>query len=210
MDIKVHDIVQFETIQQLENPLSLPDWVNTAPASKNYGVVRRMPIMNKLLPIGLRGDSREKRHGAFIQEKNLIKVIPPTSLVESIGLFNDRIYYSALYKMKNELEKHNLLWGPTGSVGFEMATSIHVTTPNSDIDICIYVEQIEEELLVTVGKFLDSLEQRIDVQVEVPSIGAFLLSDYLKFGNTGFIVRTKFGPHLCVVDNNKIKLVVNN
>lgn len=210
MEIKVHDIVQFASINDIETSMELPEWVKDAPASQNFGVVRRMPITNKTVPIGLRGDTREKRHGAFIHESYIMQVISPVSLVNRIDEFNDRIYFPTLYKVKEVFEKYSLKWGPTGSIGFEIATSIPVTTPNSDIDICLYLDQIDTDLLVVVGKFLDSLDRRIDVQVEVPSIGAFILNDYLKNMKAGFIIKTKFGPHLCKIVNNQIKLGVNN
>lgn len=210
MDIKVHDLVQFKTIADLENPLNVPDWVKNAPASQKFGVVRRMPITNKTVPIGLRGDTREKRHGAFIHESNIVQVITPESLVNRIEQFKDQIYYPALKDIKDEFEKHHLTWGPTGSVGFEIATAIPVTSPTSDIDICVYVDEIDTALLGEVGHFLESRNRRIDVQVEVPAIGAFLLNDYLNSAETGFIVRTKFGPHLCTIVDSQIKLVVNS
>lgn len=210
MEIKVHDIIQFATIENLETLVNLPDWVTDASASKNFGVVRRMPIVNKIVPIGLRGETRAQRYGGFIHESNITQVITPVSLLDCIDKFNNQIYFSALNNIKKEFEKLQLLWGPTGSVGFEIATSIKVTTLNSDIDICLYVNQVNKELLVEVGKFLESLDRRIDVQVEVPSVGAFILNDYLKHAKTGFIVKNQFGPHLCTIANNQIKLLVNS
>jgi len=210
MEIKVHDIVQFASISNIETSMEIPEWVENSPASQHFGVVRRMPITNNIVPIGLRGDTREKRYGAFIHESNIMQVISPVSLVNRIEQFKEQMYYHSLNNIKNEFEKHNLVWGPTGSAGFEIATSIPVTTPNSDIDICLYLEEIDTELLVGIGQFLEGFHQRIDVQVEVPSIGAFILNDYLKNMKAGFIVKTKFGPHLCTIENNRIKLGVNS
>lgn len=208
MEIKVHDIVQFESIHHIETSIELPEWVKETPASQNFGVVRRMPITNKTVPIGLRGDTREKRYGALIHESNIVQVICPKSLVNRLDKFNHQLYFSALTKIKEEFEKYKLSWGPTGSVGFEIATSIPVTTDTSDIDICLYLDQIDMELLVKVGSFLETLDRRIDVQVELPSIGAFILNDCLKNSDAGFIVKTKFGPHLCTIVDNQIKLGV--
>ncbi|MDI7741185.1 malonate decarboxylase holo-ACP synthase [Lysinibacillus fusiformis] len=210
MEIKVHDIVRFASISNIETSMEIPEWVENSPASQHFGVVRRMPITNNIVPIGLRGDTREKRYGAFIHESNIMQVISPVSLVNRIEQFKEQMYYHSLNNIKNEFEKHNLVWGPTGSAGFEIATSIPVTTPNSDIDICLYLEEIDTELLVGIGQFLEGFDRRIDVQVEVPSIGAFILNDYLKNMKAGFIVKTKFGPHLCTIENNRIKLGVNS
>ncbi|QCR31169.1 malonate decarboxylase holo-ACP synthase [Lysinibacillus sp. SGAir0095] len=210
MELNVHDIVQFATINDIENSVNPPKWVKDAAASQKFGVVRRMPIMNSMIPIGLRGETREERYGAFIHQRNILQVISPVSLVDSIENFKEQLYYPSLNKVKEEFEKYNLRWGPTGSVGFEIATSIQVTTPTSDIDICLYLDQLDSELLVKVGNFLEGLDCRIDVQVEIPSIGAFLLNDYLKYEKTGFIIRTKFGPHLCAIVNGQMKLGANS
>lgn len=210
MEINVHDIVQFATINDIQNHMNPPIWIKNAPAAQNFAVVRRMPIMNKTIPIGLRGETREERYGAFIHESNIIQVISPTSLVNRIDKQNDQSYFSTLNTIREEFEKYKLIWGPTGSIGFEIATSIGVTTPNSDIDICLYLDQINSELLVKVGNFLEGLNRRIDVQVEIPFVGAFLLNDYLKYEKTGFIVRTKFGPQLCGIVNGQIRLGVNS
>ena len=210
MEINVHDIVQFASINDIENPLQPPHWVKDAPASQNFGVVRRMPITDNRIPVGLRGKTREERYGAFLHQSKVLQVITPVSLRNRFDDFKEKIYFPALNKVKEEFSKYDLLWGPTGSVGFEIATSIEVTSPNSDIDICLYLDQIDRELLVKIGHFLEGLDRRIDVQVEIPTIGAFLLNDYLKSEKTGFIIRTKFGPHLCSIVNDQLKLVVNS
>ncbi len=210
MEIKVHDIIKFPNLDKLKRFSSIPEWVFTLSSASNYGVVRRMPISNKLIPIGLRGEGREQRFGTYIHEDDIVEVITPISLVDYIDGFNDRIYYRALKSIRDEFEKLHLLWGLTGSVGFEIATNINVTTIKSDIDISIYVEAIDEKLLTQVGEFLNRLDKKIDVQVEIPTVGAFLLNDYLKNQEIGFIVRTPFGPQLCSVQDGKITVLVVN
>lgn len=207
MEIKVHDIVKFESIEHLEKSIPIPDWAIGSPASKNFAVVRRMPIMDNKVPIGLRGDTREQRFGTFIDKNNILEVITPPSLVNRIENFNNKPYYAALKSMKEQFEKMDILWGPTGSVGFELATSIKVTKKSSDIDLCIYMKQIQRELLMEIWRFLEGLNQRVDVQVEIASVGAFLLNDYVKHEKSGFIVRTPYGPQLCTTVDNQIHLL---
>lgn len=210
MEIKVHDIIKFTNIDKLKRYSSIPEWVYTTPSAFNFGVVRRMPISNKLIPIGLRGEGRAQRFGTYIHEDHIIEVIKPNSLVNRIDEFNDRFYYPTLKSIRDEFKKLNLTWGPTGSIGFEIATNINVTSLKSDIDLSIYMEAIDDELFMKVGEFLKSLDRKIDVQVEVPILGAFLLNDYLKNQETGFIVRTPFGPQLCKVRDRKVKVIEVN
>lgn len=209
MEIKVHDIVKFESIDVLEKTTPIPDWVFNAPAAKNYGVVRRMPIMDDMVPIGLRGNTREQRFGTFIHKSRIVEVMTPIELVDRIEGYTNEIHLPTLKKIKQAFEQFNLRWGPTGSVGFELATGISVTTERSDIDVCIYMDAIDRELLVEVGKFLKTLERRVDVQVELASVGAFLLHDFLKHEKLGFVIRTPFGPQLCTTVENQIRLLVN-
>jgi phosphoribosyl-dephospho-CoA transferase len=210
MEIKVHDIIKFTNIDKLKRFSSIPDWVFSTPSASNFGVVRRMPISNKLIPIGLRGDGRARRFGTYIHEDHIEEVITPNSLVNRIDEFQDKIYYPTLKSIRDEFAKLDLSWGPTGSIGFEIATNMNVTSINSDVDISIYVEAIDQDLLEEVGGFLRSLDRKIDVQVEVPILGAFLLNDFLKNQEPGFIVRTPFGPQLCRVEEGKMKIVVVN
>lgn len=91
-----------------------------------------------------------------------------------------------------------------------MATNINVTSMKSDIDISLYIESIDEELLKEVGRFIKTLDKQIDVQVEIPIIGAFLLNDYIRNYETGFIIRTPFGPQLCSIQDRKIKVLAVN
>lgn len=209
MEIKVHDIVEFECIEKLYDSTSFPTWVVKSPEAANYGVVRRMATSKGNVPIGLRGKTREQRVGTFIQQQEILRVITPETLTNRIDEQEQQIYYSSLRNIREEFLKLNLSWGPTGSVGFEIATSHKVTSTNSDIDISIYINEINPHLLVEVNQFIDQLEFRIDAQVEIPQLGAFLLNDYVKHSESGFIVRTPFGPQLCKVQDEQIRLKVN-
>jgi len=204
MEIMVHDIVKFSNIECLEKFVPFPDWVLSTTSSLEYGVVRRMPISNQKVPIGLRGVTRDQRFGTFIKEENIIEIIKPPSLVDRIEQFQEQHYSNSLERIREEFNKHKLLWGPTGSIGFELATSIKVTSTNSDIDLSIYVDKLEYDFLKEIGDFLNTLNQRIDVQMEVPSLGAVLLQDYLNNSKTGFIVRTNFGPQMCKIEQGRL------
>ncbi len=207
MEVKVHDIVKFQGVESLEKSAPIPEWLGETASSKNFGVVRRMAISNQIVPIGLRGTTRDQRVGSFIKKDNILDVIKPTELVERIDLYKEQSYYSSLKKIRDEFNGMGLLWGPTGSVGFELATSIIVTSEKSDIDLSLFLNHVDYDLLKEVDGVLDCLDRRIDVQIELPEIGAILLKDYLNNASSGFIVRTQYGPQLCKVDSGKIKPV---
>lgn len=210
MEIKVHDIVKFTGIEKLENYSTLPAWVFESSEAANYAVVRRMATSKEKTPIGLRGKTREQRVGAFIHSQDILQIMTPESLINQIDEYKGRVYYSSLKRIREEFSELPLSWGPTGSVGFEIASSHPVTTINSDIDIAIYPEKIDHDLLVEVSDFVESLGARVDAQVEIPRIGAFLLNDYVKNSTSGFIVRTPFGPQLCTIQEGQLRLMVNS
>jgi phosphoribosyl-dephospho-CoA transferase len=72
-----------------------------------------------------------------------------------------------------------LLWGPAGSVGFELASGHKITTETSDLDLVI---RAAEQIGVEEAKFLLDrtlgLEAKIDVRVETPVCG-FALEEYV-------------------------------
>jgi phosphoribosyl-dephospho-CoA transferase len=89
-------------------------------------------------------------------------------------------------------------WGPTGSVGFELASGYETATQRSDLDLAAYLDR---PWSVTSARSLHSalsaLPVRIDLLVEMPH-GAVALADYAMTQGT-FVLRTIRGPR--VVDD---------
>jgi phosphoribosyl-dephospho-CoA transferase len=77
--------------------------------------------------------------------------------------------------------EHRLVWGPTGSCGFELASGLPVATADSDLDLLIRCPQALP--LLQARRLQQQLDQlaarycRIDVQLETPA-GAVALSEY--------------------------------
>jgi phosphoribosyl-dephospho-CoA transferase len=94
------------------------------------------------------------------------------------------------------LDVASLTWGPTGSVGFELATGQEAVTEKSDIDIVI---RISEEFTITFAQKIENglknLPFRIDVQLEMKE-GAFSLSEYVNSEGKEVLFRTMDGPFL--------------
>ena len=206
MEMKVHDIVRFHTIEHLVHFTEIPAWIAHAKSAQNYAVVRRIPITEKV-PIGLRGNSRKERHACFINREAILEIIRPTDLVAKISSGRAEHYMSTLNDVKRIIAKHRLLWGPTGSIGFELATGIKVTNPYSDYDIAIYIEEIDIAVLKKLFISLNSLETKLDVQIELKNVGSFILLDFIKNYSSGFLIRTIHGPQLWKVQNETISFV---
>ncbi|QQP13897.1 malonate decarboxylase holo-ACP synthase [Lysinibacillus agricola] len=183
-------------MKQLNEQTTIPPWVANSSAATSYGVVRRAQITNELVPIGLRGNARHERYGTTIHKKYILEIIKPYSLIEQLDNFKDNRFYTLLNSIRHKFDPYKIKWGPTGSVGFELATGIPVTSKKSDLDLIICMDAIDEVLLDKISNLLADSRIMIDPQIEIPRIGAFLLKDYMENKENGFILRTFYGPKL--------------
>jgi phosphoribosyl-dephospho-CoA transferase len=87
-----------------------------------------------------------------------------------------------------------LAWGPTGSVGFELATGAAVAGPASDLDVVVRAP--EPWSFARARELADDLARlpvRVDTQLDTPS-GAIALAEYACGGRV--LLRTPDGPKL--------------
>jgi phosphoribosyl-dephospho-CoA transferase len=95
------------------------------------------------------------------------------------------------------LDDTGLPWGPTGSVGFELATGIPTATTASDLDLLIRVYHGLPgalTLLAALHREFRSHAVRVDCQVETHS-GAAALAELVD-GQADVMMRTAAGPRL--------------
>jgi phosphoribosyl-dephospho-CoA transferase len=87
-----------------------------------------------------------------------------------------------------------LAWGPTGSVGFELATGVAATSTTSDLDVVVRApEPWPLENAREIADELERLPTRVDVQLDAPA-GAVMLAEYASGGRV--LLRTPDGPRL--------------
>jgi phosphoribosyl-dephospho-CoA transferase len=93
------------------------------------------------------------------------------------------------------------LWGPAGSVGFELATGRPTATASSDLDLVVELARPEliADTALPLWNALAALPVRVDVLLEVPP-GAIALSEYVRVrardSHRSFVLRTPTGPRL--------------
>ncbi|TGD84602.1 hypothetical protein BayCH28_24675 [Mycolicibacterium sp. CH28] len=95
------------------------------------------------------------------------------------------------------LPRVDIPWGPTGSVGFELATGIPTATDASDLDVIVRVRHVDSSTLQRLCAIHDRLAQqavRVDCQVDTQA-GAIALGELVSAG-TEVLVRTPAGPRL--------------
>src|SRR5258708_27962035 len=158
--------------------------------------------MGDHLPVGIRGQNRSERCAAFLPCGACGTRIAPEDLVATHAWTqNQRLREMEAIQGLAEIEPYRLAsglcWGPTGSVGFELASGVPTATTTSDLDVVIRAPQplawqTAEVLLTHLGKAL----ARLDVQIETPC-GAIALAEYVRRGphsQAALLVRTCTGP----------------
>lgn len=204
MALKAHDIVYFDSLEQVQFIGEVPDWVLHQQPCQHYAVVRRMKTPENLVPIGLRGTKRNERYGAFLPKEAIVKHIRPFELGSAIEPAH-RLYET--FQMIDPIfTSFGVRWGPTGSVGFELATKIAVTTRSSDIDLLISAQEWSLETLQALDLALQKIPARLDIQVEIGDMGAAVLQDIVQHPD-GFLLRTSTGPMLASIQQQKVSLV---
>lgn len=200
MDIKAHDLLRLNNLSSLIATHPEPEWVQEALTKAPFAVVRRAPVKNGEIPVGIRGSSRSERFAAFILEESITEHITPESLVEQKAWKqsprrNEIYALGCLDRIDEILQFYQLPWGPGGSVGFELASGMATVTAASDLDIVVRPPSFLsiEEAEGILHEF-STLPVKVDAQVETPN-GAISLIEYVR-GGSQILLRTMDGPRL--------------
>lgn len=180
--VKVHDLLEIESPSSAFDLSGAPDWVADSLSATPFVVVRRARVAANGIAIGVRGNSRSERWGGVLNAEFIKKIIAPFDLRgRSAYLSRDRCKIPAMRSLI-ELEAHwdscGLLWGPGGSVGFELATGDPAVTESSDLDLVVFAPEPFDGGFAS--KLLCSLRRvslAIDVIVETQTCG-FSLEEY--------------------------------
>jgi phosphoribosyl-dephospho-CoA transferase len=171
-----------------------PQWVDTAIQRAPYVVIRRAHIDNGLLPVGIRGFTRSERFAACLPEYAIQAVVRPEDTAASGNWKTSppTIPISLALDLVEDLFRE-FTWGPTGSVGFQLASGSAVTTSESDLDILVRApHRLAQETAQRLQRALTASPVRVDVQLETPA-GAVALSEYAQRSDQ-FLARTLDGP----------------
>jgi phosphoribosyl-dephospho-CoA transferase len=102
----------------------------------------------------------------------------------------------ALEAIAHQWEALEWPWGPTGSVGFELATGVPATRPGSDLDLLIRApEPLSRRDAVLLVKAADHLEAAVDIQMETP-FGSVALREFASPSSKWLLMKRSIGPAL--------------
>jgi phosphoribosyl-dephospho-CoA transferase len=150
------------------------------------------------IAVGVRGTTRSERYAMEVDPDDVCEVVAPEDLSHVVPMAG-RVLAAActLHTVRPLLDRTGLPWGPTGSVGFELATAVPTATSKSDLDLLVRVVRGSSEALprlAALHRELRSLVVRVDCQVET-STGAVALAELVD-EQSDIMVRTAHGPRL--------------
>ena len=191
-----HDLLRLSGARPL--PADAPGWAWDALSTVPWVVVRRAAAPPGLIAVGVRGARRSERHAMAVHPDDVVNVVAPEQLATADTRANrDLPAMRALRDIRPTLDEARVSWGPTGSVGFELATGAATATDASDLDLVLRAPLLTREALDQLAEFhraFGRLGTRVDCQVETPS-GAIALAE-LAGDNTQVMVRTPAGARL--------------
>lgn len=206
LKVDVHDIIKLNSICESKFDMQLPDWTAESLRAAPFVVIRRGKAKkiqgNNYFPIGIRGQYREERFGCFMLEENCQDIITPEQIIAN------RMWVSSCDAWKEVLERleklfgkweSKLVWGVSGSVGFELVTKLKVTSLNSDLDIVIKPNKpltVEEakQILVIIQESSSVSNCIIDANMKTNK-GWITLREYAA-GIGTYLIKTETGEEL--------------
>ncbi|PTM56853.1 phosphoribosyl-dephospho-CoA transferase [Desmospora activa DSM 45169] len=195
-----HYLLRLGKAKDLVTDVTPPEWVGESLCIAPWVVVRRAPVKNGLIPVGVRGKERKQRFAAYLPPGLVQEQISPERLAvardwQKMRRSRFQQAIAALDVVKAIMERVSLSWGPVGSVGFELATGVPVVKPTSDLDLILRTpDEIPYETAHWLVRALEVVPVRVDVQIET-AIGAVALTEYAGEGEK-ILLRTMNGPVL--------------
>lgn len=179
LDRLPHDLIRLGAPAQLIGE-GQPDWVTQAIRAAPWVVVRRAALNGDLIPVGVRGAERNARWAGWLSPDHMVERLSPEALPQRANALSiDRSALpalSALSPLAAILAGHGLSWGPTGSVGFELASGRPTVKATSDLDALVRCPRpLPRETAADLVRQIGELGVRCDLILETPAGGVALL-----------------------------------
>ncbi|TCB48064.1 malonate decarboxylase holo-ACP synthase [Acinetobacter sp. ANC 4779] len=172
MHLQAHDLLWGMTLDFLQD--DVPVWVKDTVPQGHPVVVRRALTDTAAVAVGIRGKARNERYAAHMPIAAITKQLKPEALSD-LNLQCFPHLMNQLQIIQKIMQQKNWTWGYTGSVGFELATSIKTVTANSDIDLLIRTEEfLHKDDAKQLVQQLEHTELKLDVQLQTPNGGVAL------------------------------------
>ncbi|HEY4048508.1 MAG TPA: malonate decarboxylase holo-ACP synthase [Acidobacteriaceae bacterium] len=200
--IRTQDLLELRSpvvTREEEKEFTTPEWAESALRAIPFVVVRRGYPSTRHIPVGVRGPERHHRWAALTSPENVKRILTPASILQEWrdkDLPRNLHAFRALRALLERWQRIEHQWGPSGSVGFELATGVVTSTEASDLDLVILASN---PMPVDASRFLllstSDLPARVDILIETPQCG-FALREYVDAHGAPILLRTPSGPRL--------------
>ena len=200
MQFYPHDLLRINDFEDLEfGEVEPPAWTRESILLAPWVVVRRVQTPDTVIPVGIRGEDRSQRCAAFIRKDIVQEVKRPFQLrLSKCKSSHERSRHLPALSHLMVLEEQwelDLPWGPSGSVGFELASGEPITTCTSDLDLCIFVEnEFSTESARGLLSKARELAPCADISVETLDC-AFSLAEFAS-GKKEILLKAATGPSI--------------
>ncbi len=199
-DCLAHDLVTATGAGAVEHGDPAPDWVGDSLERSLLMVVRRARPQGDLLPVGLRGEARHQRFGAWLPRREVVSVVRPEDLARMRAWSaSPRAallpHFEALDRIARTMDACGVVWGPVGGMGYELASGTPCLTRSSDLDLVLRAgEPLDRRIAGELAGALTALPVKSDLLIETPR-GAVALAEFVA-GAPRLMLRTSDGPCL--------------
>lgn len=197
---RAHDLLWVADGAAIEAAEPLPvwatgDWLRRAPL-----VVRREDTGAGRIPVGLRGLTRSQRLKAYVAQEAVQRCVSPEDLATAQGWHDwtasgEPAALGALAMLAPVLDAAGLTWGPTGGVGFALASGLRVLRADSDLDLVVRAPApLSVQQRHRLAMLASCVACRLDIQIDTGR-GAFAFAEWLS-GRRHILLKTEAGPML--------------
>lgn len=200
MDYRPHDLLRLSP-DVLEIPDDAPAWAVRGLARERPWVVLRRAVPEPgTVPVGVRGSARRERWAFSAPLSCVLERVSPEALARGRAWRSVRTArgvlpaVAALEAVAGLLEGRGLVWGPGGSVGYELASGLPVVTAGSDLDLILRCpRRLPHAAARGILEDLASLPVRADAQIDTGT-GSVALAEWGDGGEV--LLRRAGGPVL--------------
>ncbi|MCA1859343.1 malonate decarboxylase holo-ACP synthase [Janthinobacterium sp. HSC-3S05] len=190
---RAHDLLWLDG---LPDGACLPAWLDSAWLQAAPLVVRRASCASGRIPVGLRGMLRSERHACEVDAAAVVRRVTPEMLAHAPEPAFACAALDALRQVAPLLDATGWAWGPTGGVGFALASSLPVLRADSDLDLVLRIaappDADQAEALRAIAATVTAC--RLDLQIDTGS-GGFAYAEWAA-GRAKVLLKTDHGPVL--------------
>ncbi|MGK5011461.1 malonate decarboxylase holo-ACP synthase [Janthinobacterium sp. MDB2-8] len=183
----------------LPDDACLPAWLDAAWLQAAPLVVRRASCAAGRIPVGLRGLLRSERHACEVDAAAVVRRMTPEMLARLASAPLPGPSCAALDALRQVaplLDATGWAWGPTGGVGFALASGLPVLRADSDLDLLLRIaappDAAQADALRAIAASVTAC--RLDLQIDTGH-GGFAYAEWAA-GRGRVLLKTDHGPVL--------------